>query len=298
MQGQPQDYLTATDKLESRDFFSIVRFSLDRWGFLGSLARYLMMKDELRKFLNNAKSDSDKAIRKDILKKFRRIQRKVTCVHSPYQFILMAKYILNFEIEGPIVQCGCYKGGSTSKLSLLAKHTQRILYVCDSFKGLPQPKDEKELFLKGHGDLPNYVFSIGEYKGDLEEAKENVRQYGCIEVCKFIPGLFNETLPELDVRPAFVFIDVDLISSARDCLQYLWPRLAPNGYWFTHEAIYPEYISGILDAEWWHDTLGECPPIIMGGGSGLSQIAESLAYFQKVHKKMWTNRQDKMCHMT
>lgn len=276
-----QNYFRETDKLIPKGFFNTTRLTLARYGFLGGLARYLMMQDELRKFVQRACSKDEKIFRRELIKKFSLIQKKISCAHSPYQFVLMAEYILNLKADGPIVQCGCYKGGSTAKLSLLAKKTHRHLYVCDSFKGLPIPKSKEELFLEGHGDSPNYAFSVGEYQGSLHEVQENVRRYGCVENCIFIHGLFNESLAKLDIKPAFVFIDVDFISSALDCLRHLWPKLVFYGYWFIHEAIFPRYIAGILDALWWHETLGEPPPVIIGGGSGLSPIAEGIAYFQK-----------------
>jgi hypothetical protein len=55
-----------------------------------------------------------------------------------------------------------------------------------------------------------------------------------------------------------------------------------GGYWFTHEARFTNYIYGILDKKWWHYTFEECPPTIIGAGSGLSPIAPSIAYFKKV----------------
>ncbi|MFX0203333.1 MAG: TylF/MycF/NovP-related O-methyltransferase [Candidatus Hodarchaeota archaeon] len=284
MQNKIQDCCTKPYQLAPQGFFNTVRVALKRYGFTGSLARYLMMQDEFRKFVKSVDFDNEKAFRKDLLRKFNLIQKKVPCLHSPYQFVLIATFILKLTIEGPIVQCGCFKGGSTAKLSLLAERTKRLLYVCDSFKGLPAPRDDKESFLEGHNDSPNLALSVGEYEGTLKEVKENIKRYGCIEVCEFIPGLFSESLIALDVNPSFVFIDVDFASSARDCLKYLWPRLVPGGYWFTHEAGFPQYIYSILDPEWWHNALRECPPVIMGGGSGLSSISEYLAYFKKVPK--------------
>lgn len=281
MRNRPQDYLKKTDKLIPQGFLKTARLSLNRYGFWGSFARYLLMRDEINKFINRPRSDNQKFFRKELIKKFDLIQKKIPCAHSPFQFILMAEYIFNLKVKGPIIQCGCFKGGSTAKLSIIAHKTRRHLYVCDSFKGLPLPKSRDELFLKGYGDFPNYAFSVGEYQGTLKEVQNNVKRYGYIDQCQFIPGLFNQTLPKLNLKPALVFIDVDFISSAKDCLKYLWPRLIPGGYWFTHEATFPQYIEGILNPKWWHDTLGEPPPVIMGAGSGLSPFAEGIAYFQK-----------------
>ena len=200
--------------------------------------------------------------------------------------MLLGETILNLDVLGPIVECGCFKGGSTAKLSLLAEHTGRKLYVCDSFCGLPQPDtNEETTFISANSGVPNVQFAAGEYSGSLQEVQNNVRQFGCIDVCEFVPGFFADSLPNLNIQPAWVYIDVDLISSAQDCLRHLWPRLLPGGYWFTHEASFPKYIEGMLDPVFWNECLSQAPPVIFGAGSGLSINAASVAYCRKPLQK-------------
>jgi len=50
----------------------------------------------------------------------------------------MVDYILREAPPGVLVECGCYQGGSSAKLCLVAAMTARKLYVCDSFQGLPE----------------------------------------------------------------------------------------------------------------------------------------------------------------
>lgn len=260
---------------------NMVRHALQRWGPVGALARFLLMRSETRKFIASGSGGLSQARLRELVARFARIQAKVQCAHSPFQFILISGLILDLDVEGPIVECGCFKGGSSAKLSILAEITGRRLIVCDSFAGLPSPRIEKEARLRGFGQSPDYVFSEGEYLGTLEEVEGNIGKYGCLDVCELVPGFFEDSLRDLDSSPACVVIDVDLISSARDCLKHLWPRTSKNGIWFTHEAGFPDYIAGIMDADWWQSTLGEAPPIVFGAGSGLSECAASLAYFVK-----------------
>jgi len=263
-------------------FLRVAKRAVELYGFWGSVSRYILMRNEFRKFIRCGKTAAERNFRKDLLKRFARIQKKITCGHSPFQFVLMAEYVLGLDVPGPIVECGCYKGGSTAKLSLLAEHTRRKLYVFDSFQGLPEPKDEKEAYVKQDGESgQKYRFQAGQYRGTLDEVKNNVAQFGNLDVCVFIPGFFSESLTAFGVEPAFVFIDVDLVSSARDCIRVLWPLLKPGGYFFTHEAMYPSYIEGILDRGWWRENLNQCPPVIFGAGSGLSPIADTIAYMKK-----------------
>jgi O-methyltransferase len=274
-----------TDVKNTQGIINTARYGIERWGFLGTVARFLLLKSETRRFLTEKTGAVDRNQKADLLKAFGRIQSHVHCAHSPYQFVLIAQYLLEVDVPGPIVECGCFKGGSTAKLSLLAKMTNRKLFVCDSFEGLPRPKGDNESHLAGHGTHPDVIWSEGEYCGTLDEVRRNVNDYGCLDVCTFVPGFYENSLKDLDVHPASVVMDVDLFSSARDCLQYLWPRTADNGLWFTHEASFPEYINGIMDADWWLETLHEPPPIIFGAGNGLSECASALAYFRKTRAK-------------
>ena len=239
------------------------------------------MKSETRRFLVSDRGVLDEQQKRQLLSDFSRIQANIECAHSPYQFVLIAQHILNLGVSGPIVECGCYKGGSSAKLSLLAKMTNRQLYICDSFAGLPAPRNGQEARLSGEGTHADMIFAAGEYSGTLEEVRRNITACGAIEVCTFVPGLFETSLRDLRVSPACVVIDVDLISSARECLRYLWPQTMENGLWFTHEASYPSYITGILDPDWWLYNLHEVPPVIFGAGSGLSECANGLAYFRR-----------------
>lgn len=279
------EYVIAQDKKieeATGNFIKVARRAVELYGFWGSVSRYIQMRDEFRKFIKSGPTPEEKAFHKALLKKFARIHKKVTCGHPPFQFVLMAEYILRLGIPGPLVECGSYKGGSTAKLSLLAQHTGRKLFVFDSFEGLPEPKDEKEAFVRQDRDSgQKYRFEAGQYKGTLDEVKSNVDKFGSLEVCEFIPGLFSESMSGFKERPAFVFIDVDLVSSALDCIKVLWPLLLEGGYLFTHEAMYPGYIEGILDRQWWRENFGICPPVVYGAGSGLSSIADTIAYMKK-----------------
>jgi O-methyltransferase len=87
---------------------------------------------------------------------------------------------------GPWLEAGCFKGGSTAKLSLGAQLSGRKLLVFDAFEGLPDPVTEQE----------KLGFSKGAYEGSLEEVQKNVHAYGAIEVCEFFPGWFRADTAE------------------------------------------------------------------------------------------------------
>jgi O-methyltransferase len=274
-----------SDRIIPRGLWRTASLGIDRYGYLGAASRYLLMLDECRKFVEAGATAESRKFRKRLLRDFKIIESNVPCAHSPTEFVAVADLILGLDVAGPLVECGCFKGGSTAKLSLLAKHTGRRLFVCDSFAGLPRPALAQELTLTSRRRSVTLLLAPGEYRGTLSEVQENIRRYGCLEVCEFVPGLLSESLKDLAIAPAFVFTDVDFVSSARDCLRHLWPRLAPGGLWCTHEAWVPEYVTGILDAQWWHQNLGESPPIIAGGFTGLSSTTEAIAYMRKLVRR-------------
>jgi O-methyltransferase len=164
------------------------------------------------------------------------------------------------EQQGDVIECGSWKGGSAANLSLICKIVGRKLRLFDSFQGLPPPKAD---------DREGYLYNAGDYKGTLDEVKENIRRFGAIEVCEFVPGWFSETLPKLDTPVALAFLDVDLEDSLATCVRHIWPNLVDGGSLFTDECLNPAYIALFFSERWWRENLDSAPPGLIGGGTGL-----------------------------
>ncbi len=229
----------------------------------------------------------DHKFRQQLLNRFAAIHQEICCEHAPGEGFVLADAILRLKVPGPVVECGCYRGGMTAKLSWVCDATDRELFVVDSFQGLPQP----ELY-RGHyhfyASRPDVIekfgesnhFKQGQYAASIDRVVANLSQHGKLSICRFVAGFFNDTLPRLQVNPALVWMDVDLIESARECLTWLWPRLQGSQF-FTHEAFNETYIQGILDPKWWQDHLGENSPPIIGAATGLGVTACCLAWLEK-----------------
>lgn len=184
--------------------------------------------------------------------------------------LLMAAEILNVppDTPGVIVECGCYKGGSTVNLSLVAAICGRTLHVFDSFEGLPEP-DAGDA---GHvviAERSVRTYEAGAYAGTLNEVTSNVRRYGDLAVSTLHKGLFSDTLPKFDEPVVFAYLDVDLTSSEKTCLRHLWPLLVPGAFVFTDEAHHLEIAELFFDRQWWNNELHTPPPGLVGAGSGL-----------------------------
>jgi O-methyltransferase len=200
-------------------------------------------------------------------------RRKIQTASDFIEHLVMATQILKVpaSIEGAIVECGCFKGGSTANLSLVCSLCDRKLEVFDSFAGLPEPS-EADLSHLLVGSATVHTYSEGAYRGSLLEVKSNITNHGAIDVCTFHPGFFEQTLPSFHTKCALVFVDVDLVDSLRTCCRYLWPLLQDNCCLFTHEAHHMEIARVFFDQQWWHDHVSDNSPGLIGAGSGLGLL--------------------------
>lgn len=163
------------------------------------------------------------------------------------------------EVQGDVVECGSWQGGSSANLSLFCKLTNRKLRVYDSFAGLP---DNQEIDRQGH-------YETGAFCGSLEVVKKNIERYGAIECCEFIEGWFDDTLPRLDTPVVLAFLDVDLELSLETCVRNIWPYLTEQGYIFIDEYVELDYCAIFWSEEYWRKYFDRTPPGLIGAGVGL-----------------------------
>jgi macrocin-O-methyltransferase TylF-like protien len=196
-------------------------------------------------------------------------------------------------VDGVVVECGCWLGGTTANLSLICDAIGRDLIVYDSFEGLPRPVAGDEM-------KPTVA---GTYRGDLEVVQEHVRRYGVIERCEFRKGWFKDTLPSHREPIVACFIDVDLKSSMHDCIVNLWPHLTDEGYLFFDEYIHLHNCALFFSERFWREHFEREPPGLMGTGTGVAvghyflgpwrekaavHSAASVAYTRKDFSAAWT----------
>ena len=176
--------------------------------------------------------------------------------------LAMALKILEIppEVEGDVVECGCWKGGSSANLSLVCRLAGRRLVIYDSFLGLPEAKA---------GDREGAGYSAGDYQGTEDEVRANITRCGAIECCEFVNGWFDRTLPDSTGPIVLLFLDVDLEDSLNTCVKHLWPRLVDGGYLFTDECVALDYVALFWSERWWRENFDRTPPGLIGAGTGL-----------------------------
>ncbi len=124
----------------------------------------------------------------------------------------------SYEVGGAVLECGVFKGSSTTCLSLVCRELGYPLFAADTFAGLPTGEDH---------------YSQGDFKGGLDEVRANVTKLGAPEAVEYVVGIFSETLRNWREPIALLWIDVDLQQSTLDVLRNIYPALAPNAVIFS-----------------------------------------------------------------
>jgi hypothetical protein len=172
------------------------------------------------------------------------------------------------SVDGCVVECGSFKGGSAANLSLVCALCDRNLEIFDSFEGLPDPSAlDKEHVLVGEQEI--HTYAKGAWRGTLPEVQDNISRHGHISSCNFNVGYFENTLPKFRQPCVLAFLDVDLTESLQTCLRHLWPRLQDGCCVFTHEAHHMEIAAQFFDEQWWLANLQCHAPGLVGAGTGL-----------------------------
>lgn len=222
--------------------------------------------------------------RAELLKQIETVARNIPTATQMLYHVILAREILKIppSIEGSVIECGVYKGASSASLSLACDLVGRKLLVCDSFQGLPESESEITRNYP-HSKVYGY-YQQGMYSGSLGEVQANIREYGKIDCCEFVPGLFSQSLSAISSKLVFAFLDVDLTSSMKDCIKHVWPKLVDGGLVYTDDSCDMEVVRVWFDDHWWQQELGERAPGYVGSGCGLptSVNISSLGYVRKI----------------
>ena len=132
------------------------------------------------------------------------------------------------QIEGDIVQCGVWHGGSAAIMAVAHRDEEcskrRTIWLFDSFKGLPSPGDKD-------GQRIKKDYFEGLCKGDVNKVKEIFNRLDVsLENVKIVEGWFRETLdtPALE-KIAVLHMDADWYDSIKIILDKLYHKVVPEG---------------------------------------------------------------------
>jgi O-methyltransferase len=157
------------------------------------------------------------------------------CQHALFRAM---KYIVEHKIDGDIVECGVWRGGSAMISALTLKNldqTDKKLYLYDTYTGMSEPT-EKDVSAAGRRATEKWEASkqknINTWAyASLEEVEHNMISTGYPkDKMFFIEGKVEETIPKIiPEKISLLRLDTDWYESTRHELEHLFPRLVKGG---------------------------------------------------------------------
>lgn len=159
------------------------------------------------------------------------IDNKITMV-NPNEFQTIFKHHSKIsEVEGDIVECGCWRGGFSIFLSYIFQ--DKNIWVCDSFEGF-QPLETAKHHYNKERHTPYFTHNaVGPLAISLEEVQSHFKTYNLGEETriKFLKGFVKDTLPTSGIEKiALLRVDVDAYSATLETLEELYDKVQPGGY--------------------------------------------------------------------
>lgn len=250
------------------DISSSLNLLLERFG-----RRVVLQDVKNPKDLNDADVDIIKYEYFDIIRQV--LPYTLTTPARLFVLIEAVKYVINNNIEGDIVECGVWKGGSmmAAALALLEMNaTDRDLYLYDTFKGMTKPSEE-DVTICGDTAHEDYSYRVKrkapevypytlkrDDKRDmsnwcyssLEEVRKNMfsLRYPRDRIF-FIQGRVEDTIPhQVPAGISILRLDTDFYESTKHELEHLFPRVSQGGvliiddygHWLGQKKAVDEYI--------------------------------------------------------
>jgi O-methyltransferase len=122
---------------------------------------------------------------------------------------------------GDLLEVGVWRGGTGA---LIAKRCQLLgiknrVHLCDTFRGVVKAGSRDVAYVGGEHSDTNQAAVL-----------ELIRELN-LDSAQILAGIFPDDTGHLvsDASFRFCHIDVDVYDSARDIINWLWPRLVPGG---------------------------------------------------------------------
>jgi len=133
------------------------------------------------------------------------------------------------DVPGDVIEAGTWRGGASilmrATLNSLGA-TDRTVWLADSFRGFPEPDRE------AYPEDRRIDFSDRDFIAVPEEqVRRHFARFGCLEGVEFVPGFFEDTMPEMETGSwSLVRLDGDSYEATMVTLSRLYPGLSKGGY--------------------------------------------------------------------
>jgi predicted O-methyltransferase YrrM len=175
-------------------------------------------------------------------------ERQTLCKASKYTMTSLERqlalieainYIVERNLEGSIVECGVWRGGSSMLIAIELSNkgsTNRDLYLCDTFQGMTEPTDKDQtqdgVYARQHlAEDPNKE-GLNWCVASLGDVQNNMKSTGYpSERIHYIEGPVEETIPSQipDGPIALLRLDTDWYESTKHELEQLFHRVVEGG---------------------------------------------------------------------
>ncbi len=150
------------------------------------------------------------------------------------------EYIEKNGIEGDIVECGVWKGGSmmlAAQMLVKLNNQSRRLFLFDTFEGMSKPDSNDVSFNNIRAaDIYDQITENNKLDGawcysSIDEVKANLKKTGYNESnMHFIKGKVEDTLPLKEISKVSILrLDTDWYESTRHELETLYDKLVVGG---------------------------------------------------------------------
>ncbi|MDE8343837.1 MAG: macrocin O-methyltransferase [Acidocella sp.] len=143
--------------------------------------------------------------------------------------------VLADGVAGDFIETGVWRGGATIFMRAALKVfgvTDRIVWVADSFEGLPEP-DAQKFPNEYRAHQSAMMTNVNKhFASGLDEVKRNFEAYGMLDdQVRFLQGWFKDSLPVAPIETlAIMRLDGDYYESTMDGLTNLYDKLAVGGF--------------------------------------------------------------------
>ena len=138
--------------------------------------------------------------------------------------------IIKNNVPGDLMETGVWRGGACIFMRLMLKEydiKDRLVYVADSFEGLPKPNSKK--YPKDKNDMHHIIDVV---KVSIDDVKNNFKAYGVLDnQVRFLKGWFKDTMKDPPFEKLSILrLDGDMYESTWDVLTNCYDKLSIGGY--------------------------------------------------------------------
>lgn len=165
----------------------------------------------------------------------------MTSVERGYALYKAVHYIIENGIEGDLVECGVWKGGSCMLIAhtlMKLGATDRRIFLYDTFEGMTEPGGNDYIAWNGRSvqekwqeDLRGEKNNFTSWAVDLASVRANINSTSYPEEnLVFVQGPVEQTLLQLSPEKiSLLRLDTDWYESTKAELENLYPKLEAGG---------------------------------------------------------------------